>query len=85
METIKTADLHDLTTELSLAIGRLRAVAESFAGEYIDIPEDSAVSAISMNPEHFRSLFSALFAMLEDVQNRAEAVDLAALKLHKES
>ena len=62
--------------ELSLAIKRMRAVAECFADDYIDTCNGiTCAMAVAHTEEHYESLFNAMFEMIA-------AIDQEADKLH---
>jgi hypothetical protein len=89
MEENRTREAEELTPiklredvqELSLSIERMRAVAESFAGDYIDV--SNPAQAVAMRPEHFANLYSALFCMIVDIDEKAETLNREAEALYK--
>jgi len=76
-------EISDQITEISLAVERMRAVAVSFANEYIDIPDEQLETAAALDPDHYRCLFYAALAMLDDIGRKADAADLAVFNLHR--
>lgn len=63
----------DPILELSLAIKRMRAVAQCFGQEYIDTSVGiTSAMMVHMNEEHFESLFNAFFGMIVDIDKEAE-------------
>ena len=63
----------DPILELSLAIKRMRAVAQCFGQEYIDTSVGiTSAMMVQMNEEHFESLFNAFFGMIADIDRDAE-------------
>lgn len=73
MDNIKMDSLYDRSFQLSLAISRMRAVAQSFADEYIDSGDEPGMSVLYRS-EHFTNLFNAMFFMMADIDDDAKSL-----------
>ena len=59
--------------ELSLMIERMRAVAECFADDYIDLNgQITTPMAVAHSTDHFNNLFNAIFCMIVDIDAHAK-------------
>lgn len=59
--------------ELSLRIEQMRAVAESFADDYIDLHgQITTPMAVAHSTDHFNNLFNACFNMIVDIDAQAK-------------
>ena len=79
-------ELIDPLLDLSLHIKQMRAVAECFADDYIDIaPGITRAMAVAHTEEHYENLFNAFFNMIADIDKEAEGLQKAADQLFKET
>ena len=71
------SDLCDQTMEVAIAVGRLQAVTQSFADDFIDETADERESAmyIAYRHKHFCRLFDVMAVMIADLEKQTEALD----------
>ena len=76
----------DEVLDLHLSIGRVRAVAECFADDYVDTCGGiTCAMAVQHTPEHYENLYNALFEMIVNVDEKGKALHRKADSLFKES
>ena len=73
MTATEARQLREEIDELYLSADRMKAVAQSFAREYIDTPQSA--EAVAATPEHFSSLYNAILVLMCDVTDRVQKVD----------
>lgn len=58
---------------IEMILAEAMAVADSFAADYIDIPDGDILMAISINPDRYRNLFNAIshFLMMAEEETKA--------------
>ena len=81
---MKLNTIADKTTDLVLAIDRMTAVAQSFAEDYIDIPEEKMIGNITLRKDHFCNLYNALVYMIFDIRDAAAEIEAATVAAARE-
>ena len=78
--------LADDVLDLSLSIGRIRAVAECFADDYVDTCNGiTCAMAVAHTEEHYENLYNALQEMIVAADKKGKALTDKADRLYKES
>ena len=77
--------LIDQICELSLSIKRMRAVAQCFANDYVDVSGSTCAQAVAYDEESYEHLFNAFFGMIADIDAEAEDLHEKADQLFKET
>lgn len=76
----------DEVLELHLSIGRMRAVAECFADDYVDTCNGiTCAMAVQNTEEHFENLYNALFMMIVNIDEQGKELHHKADSLFKKS
>lgn len=78
MSNTKNASLSDLALSLSQDLAMAKAIADSFAGDYIDIPDDFLSRAAVLDPASYRNLYGALCRLLNLAINKADEIEKAS-------
>jgi hypothetical protein len=79
-------EISNAALELCLRVKRMRAVAESFADEYIDTCNGiTCAMSVAKSEEHYEALFNAMFEIMAEVDKEAEKLHLDLDGIYKEA